>query len=96
MQNNSNFITDDHCYNVSKLIRHCGFHLEGDLSPFNFLLAKQHKFFISFWPLDGIAMVETGEPCLTPARTFDELLDLLIKIKAITPKQKLKCGKEEK
>ena len=92
-----NFLIDNDCENVRRLVQ-MGFEFD-DASAFsmNGTLTKRKKsFHLHLFPLDGIAILSDSlhnyqsDNCLT----WDELLDALVRRKAITKKAAQKARGE--
>ncbi len=98
-----NFVTDNHCRNVKRLVR-LGFRL-GEPSAFmtNAKMTKHGRsYFLTILPIDGIIIVsdDTSDPSdenfiSDDCRTWEEVIDSLARRKAITERQRMKI-KEEK
>ena len=89
-----NFLIDNHCENVKKLVE-IGFEFD-DTSAFSMngtLTKKKKSFYLHLFPLDGIALlsddtsdVKSPDFMSDTCRTWDELLNALVRRKAITKK----------
>ena len=88
MSKNSNFITNENCKNVSRLVNVCFFRIDDDISAFKVQLTKKGKI-LYLWPMDGIATFN-GKTFVN----FKKLLKELLKEKLITERQMNKAMKE--
>ncbi len=89
-----NFLVDNHCENVKKLVE-MGFEFD-NTSAFSMngtLTKKKKSFYLHLFPLDGIALlnddtsdVKSLDFMSDTCRTWNELLNALVRRKAITKK----------